>query len=331
MSNDFQRAALARAVALPLTGTIEPRSLRQGPGWAEGCATQENGVPVWRRFVEKNGRVYQTLMWSNGGYESVHALIEKFLDTMAVPGEYSSPSQGDYDVLTDVSADRDSSIKKATQFLGAGREAIAKALPGKPFDAAKPAAWIYQNGDKYETRAKESLGTAAEHSTFSGADRACLVRIIGESGDQYAGALQHTGAAQYVWQYFGGEAPLWLKIGLAAYGQQIAGGGGKGKLSPETLTRTKGAIASGKRRLDQWFDVATTNEITDNEQGSLELAAWQAYFKTGRGAKKYKKQYEAYVQTLRDTGDPTAARKAFDGVNYDEMLQDFKAWGADLK
>lgn len=335
----FARALLARAVALPQLGTIKPDSLRQGPGWAEGCVTDEDHRAVWRRFVEKNGRVYTfQVLAHESAYDSVHASVQKFLDSAAVPGEaapanlagFNAKKVGDFDVLTDADADRESSIKKAIAQLDAGRELVVKLLPGKPFDAARPVAWIFQNGQKFEDRGKEALGVQPKFGVFSPIDRAAMVAIISEGASGHEEAVNRAGAAQYVWQYFGGDAPIWISAGLAGYGQILGPTGGK-KVPPEAMTKVKAAVAAGKRRLDQWFDVARWGEVTDNDQGALELFAWQWYFKNGKGAAKFKKQYAGYVQTLRDTGDPAAARKAFDGVNFDEMLQDFKAWAVDWK
>jgi hypothetical protein len=93
----------------------------------------------------------------------------------------------------------------------------------------------------------------------------------------------------------------------------------------------KTAVGQGKRRLDEWFDVVKMNEVTDAEQAALELFAWHSYFRVGKGAKKFKKQYDACLQSLRDTGDPAAAKKAFGEANFTEMLAEFKSWVADWK
>ncbi len=336
----FARAALARAITLPQLGSVRSGSLRQGPGWAEGCATAENRNAVWRRWVEKNGRVYTfQVLAADSAYDQVHAAVEKFLDSAAVPGEAAPPGMGagwnakkvgDYDVLTDADADRDSSLKKATAALSAGREVLTKFLPGKPFDASRPSAWIFQNGQKFEDRVKQTLGIEAKFGIFSVLDRAAMVSIISETAQGHEETVHKAGAEQYVWQYFGGDTPIWVAVGLPGYGRFVAMGGGK-KIAPETISKAKSAVAAGKRRLDQWFDVVRWNEVTDNEQGNYELFAWHWYFKNGKGASKFKKQYAGYLQSLRDTGDPAAARKAFDGVNFDEMLQDFKAWAIDWK
>jgi hypothetical protein len=341
VENGFARAALARALLVYQGGTVPPASLRQGPGWAEACTVQENGLPVWRRYTEKNGRVYLVLIFVGGGkYEDFHAQVEALLDTTTVPGDFAGPAMlegftarkgGEFDGFSDADADREAVVKKTFGFLAAGREAIAKALPGKPFDASRPAAWLFQNGQKFEDRAKASLGSAPERTVFNSVDRCAMVSLLSASRDGFDNDVYHTAAAQYVWQYFGGNAPIWCEYGLAVYGQLVALGGGKGKLTPETLSAAKGAVAAGKRRLDQWFDVLNWSEVTDNTQGQNELFAWHWYFRNGKGAKKYKKQYEGYITSLRETGDPAVARKAFDGVNFDEMLQDFKTWAVDWK
>ncbi len=336
----YMRATLARAMLLPQMGTLRDGSLKQGPGWAQGCITTQQGHAIWLRFVERGGRLYYARFIAGAmAYDEVHAQVEQILDTFAATGDMPAPAMasgaatkktGEYDVQTDAEADRAKSVEKMTQLLAAGRDVLAKALP-KPFDASRPSAWAYQNGQKFEDRAKTVFGSPPEMAAFNPVDRCAMVKLLAETRDQYAGELSHAGAAQYVWQYFGGTPPVWLDVGLSVYGQVLGAAGGKGKLPPDTVSKAKAAVAAGKRRLDQWFDVAGWNEVTDNDQGVNELLAWQVYFRTGRGANKYKKQYTGYIQALREGADPAAARKAFDGVNFDEMLQDFKSWAADLK
>jgi hypothetical protein len=210
-------------------------------------------------------------------------------------------------------------------------DVMAKALPGKPFDASRPTAFVFQNAVKYEEKLKAAVGVALKYADYDGVDRASMVELMSEEQKEHDPGVLRAGAAQYVWQYFGGDTPPWISVGLAQYGQIMAGAGGKGKLPADVLAKVKAGVAAGKRKLNEWFDVVSATEIVDTDQGANELFAWHAYFRTGRGVKKYKKQYDAYLQTLRDTGDPAAARKSFDGANFDEMLQDFKAWAADWK
>jgi hypothetical protein len=342
VENRWQRAVLARAVEFSLLGTPQPASFRQGPGWAEGCLFDENRLAQWRRYVEKNGRLYVFVaLAGEAAYEPVHKRVQQLLDTATVPGEWTQPSLGDnwkakksgaYDVLTDVEADRVKSVDKACGLLAAARDVVAKGMPGKPFDGSKPVAWIFQNAQKFDDRSKIAFGQELKgDAQFSGSDRAALVKIMGENGDNYSQHLYFAGAQQYVWQYFGGAAPLWIDSGVTQWGKLSTMSGGKGKFTDDMISRGKGAALGAKRRLDQWFDVKSWAEIPDNDAANNELFAWQVYFRAGRGAKKYKKQFEGYLTTLRDTGDPVAARKAFDGVNFDEMLADLKAWAGDWK
>jgi hypothetical protein len=337
--NDYTRAPLARSINLPQQGEVQTDAAREGPGWSEGCAVSRNAE--WRRYVEKNGRVYcfQFLAAASVRKE-VQPAVQKLLDTATIPGEYTPPSLGDnfkplktgaYDVLTDADADRHKSIAKIMDQMADARELLAKALPGKPVDQSRPVGWPFQNGSKYDDRAKIANGRVEwkESAIFSPVDRASLCSIISEGKQGFDQAVYLAGANHYVWQYFGGRVPLWLSFGLGHYGRNTMLGGGKGKLPPEVLSSAKQYAAAGKRRLDQWFDV--TNGVDIDEPAIWELYAWQVYLRHGRGAKKYKKQLDAYVQTLHDKGDPVEARKAFDGVNFEEMLQDYKAWAAEWK
>lgn len=341
VENAFGRAALARAMDLPKSGTIKATSMRQGPGWVEGCAVDVANQAHWRRYVEKNGRVYKFAIGAAAAlYDVVHEDVEKLLDTATVPGEYVPPASadgltarksGEFDVMSDADADREKSVAKACATLATARDAVAKLVPGKPFDAAHPIAWIYQNGQKFEDRGKSATGKPVANAAFDAADHCVMVSILGDSAVGHDDAVLKAGAEQYVWQYFGGESPIWVASGLAKYGQVVAQGGGKGKILPDTLTKTKAAIAAGKRRLDEWFDVVLAIDVADPDQAALELYGWHSYFRVGKGAKKFKKQYDSYLQILRDSGDPAAARKAFDGVNFADMLADFKSWAADWK
>ena len=335
----FQRAGLARAVLLPAAGPVKPDSMRAKAGWAEGCADERDNV-VWRRYVEKNGRVYEFVVLAHRtAYETVKAAAQMLLDTATVTADYTGPALGDafkprkvgdFDVTSDAEAARDAAVKKQSELLATAREIAIKAMPGKPFDASRPVAWIFQNATKFEDRAKAAGYAKVEFGVFNATDRCAMVSILGENAQGNDEAVYHAGAAQYLWQYFGGSPPIWVDVGMSQYVVASALGGGK-KLSPDLVGKAKQAITAGKRRLDQWFDVASSAEIKDDQQGALELFGWHAYFRVGRGSKKLRKNYDTYLQTLRDSGDPAVARKAFDGVNFDELLQDFKAWGNDWK
>ena len=111
----------------------------------------------------------------------------------------------------------------------------------------------------------------------------------------------------------------------------VLSGGKPQKPLPNLVRETQGHVAIGKRRLDQWLDLRDWAEVTDGKQGVNELFAWHFFFRHGKDAKKYRKPYDAYFDTLRATGDPAEARKAFDGVNFDEMLQDFREWAGEWK
>lgn len=338
VDNRFTRAALARSIDLPLLGEVKKESLRDGKGWTEGCALGEK-TTFWRRYVEKNGKVYRfEFQTAPASWDGLHAQIEKMLDTAAIPGEWTTPTLGDafkprkstvFDVLSDAQPDREKSVEKACDLLSQGRDAVAKALPGKPCDLGKPVAWVFQNGTKYEDRVKAAVGVAPEDATFVSPERAACVSIGGELGSNYAVHLLLVGAQQYAWQYFGGNVPIWLENGLAGYGEIMALA--KGRTRDELIGKVKTSVAAGKRKLDAWFVLTNWNEVTDNEQGAMELAAWQMYFRVGHGEKKYKKQFDAYIAALHDKGDPIEAKKAFDGVNFDDMLTDFRAWAATLK
>jgi len=340
--SDFARATLARAVALPQVGAIKPTAARQGPGWAEGCAIDaEHHQAEWRRYVEKNGRVYMfRVVGLEQDADKINAQVQQILDTAVVTGDFAPPAlqpgwtlkkMGEFDVITDAGADREKSIAKQKDVLATGRDVMAKALPGKPFDASRPTAWVFQNAVKFEDKLRATVGVVTKFAAYESFDRSSVVELMSEDQKEHDPAVLHAGAAQYVWQYFGGETPPWISVGLAQYGQTMAGAGGKGKLPTDVLAKVKSGAAAGKRKLNEWFDVISAAEIVDADQGANELFAWHTYFRTGRGVKKYKKQYDAYLQTLRDTGDPAAARKSFDGANFDEMLQDFKAWATDWK
>jgi hypothetical protein len=342
VENRFVRASLARAMLLPLIGAVKPGGMRQGPGWFEGCAVNAQKQAEWRRYVEKGGRVYVFRIASlEFVYDDIRLDVEKLLDTAAVTGEYTPPSMGEaftarkgsgeFDVMSDASADREKSISRACASLSGAREAFAKQFAGKPLDTSRPVAWIYQNAQKFEDRGKVALGVTPERAAFNPLDRCAMVSILGENTNGQDEAVCLAAASQYVWQYFGGTPPMWVDRGLSTYGQCLALGGGKGKFSPDAISKVKTAVVAGKRQLDQWFDVVLASEVTDMGQASLELCGWHAYFRVGKGAKKYKKQYDTYIQSLRDTGDPAAARKAFDGVNFADMLAEFKGWAADWK
>jgi hypothetical protein len=301
--------------------------------------TPKDNLAVWRRYTEKGGRVYvaQFIALADG-YDQIHKTVQTMLDTFAVTGEAPAPTMatgvaakkaGEFDVQTDADAERDGAVKRAAAFLAEGRAPLAKLLP-KPLDTSRPAAWIYQNGSRYEDRAKLTHDKAPEHAAYDPEARCVLVSLVADKMDDFPEPLYAAAAGQYVWQYFGGTPPVWLYWGLQEYGRQMALGGNKGKIGNEWESKVKAAAAAGKRRLDQWIDVQDARDVPEKSPG-LELFAWQWYLRNGRGAKKYKKQLDAYVATLQSTGDPAAARKAWEGVDFEAMQKDFKDYWAEFK
>ena len=69
------------------------------------------------------------------------------------------------------------------------------------------------------------------------------------------------------------------------------------------------------------------SDVPDVDKAANELWAWHFFFRHG-GGKKYRKAYEASLDALRATGDPVAARKAWEGTDFEAMTKDFRDWAA---
>ena len=69
------------------------------------------------------------------------------------------------------------------------------------------------------------------------------------------------------------------------------------------------------------------SDVPDAAQGGAECYAWHFFFRHG-GGKKWKKQYDAYFDSLRANGDAWAAAKAFDGADFAAMAKEFKEWAS---
>ena len=83
-------------------------------------------------------------------------------------------------------------------------------------------------------------------------------------------------------------------------------------------------LVEATKRLDQWFDV-TGADVPDINKAQAELYGWHWFFRHSKQGKKWRKTYESYLQTLRDTGDPAAAEAVWEGTDFGAMRDAFKA------
>ncbi len=71
--------------------------------------------------------------------------------------------------------------------------------------------------------------------------------------------------------------------------------------------------------------------MPDTNEGFAEVWAWHWFFRHARQGKKYRKTYEACLDTLLATGDPGQAFAVWDGTDFEAVQAAFKKWGTSLK
>lgn len=321
---DHSRAVLALTSNVGVDGA----TLKTGAGFAQAQVDQQKVFAVIR-CVEKDGALFVVQVLANPkSKERAHEMMSKIVESFKVTGKVPAPpapkglsakKAGDYDLWTEGDKSKEGAVSKAIQFCGEGREMLAKALKGKPFDEARPVIRPYTDSARYMEDSKVAFGEAPDRAGYDFDGRVLYVQTFKETQDEYPWTLRYAGALQYAAQYFGGRAPSWVTVGLATYGAAGAGSGGKPqKLNAEILKKVK-EESRGKMRLDEWM---TGNVVTTGD-GSSEAMAWHWFFRHGSG-KKWKKQYDAYIDGLRANGDLVAAKKVWEGTDFEEMRKEFE-------
>jgi hypothetical protein len=320
-------------------GVLRPDDARSGPGWWEGCSVEDTARlqrATWARCVEKDGSIYVCeVLAHKDSYERAKTIARQILDTFKVtgaapkvapPAGWKVKKAGEFDLWTD--ADDPGKADNALRILATAREVVVKSLKGKPADESRPVAKVYENGGKFNDEAKAIYGEEPKFATFDPYTRAPMVKILGAQAEAYEPEVQNQGARQAVVLYFGGSPPWWVEHGMIRYGYVGAQAGGKPQKPKDAHVQdAKRAVAAGKKRFDAWLTASTAADVPDADQGTWEVFAWHWYVRHGPG-KKWRKQYDAYFDALRATGDPLAAAKAFDGVDFDAMTKDFRDWAA---
>lgn len=303
-------------------------TLKSGAGFAQAEVDQPNAFAVIR-CIEKDGIVVTVKALANPvSKDRAREIATKMVESFKVTGKVAVPvaakglsmkKVGDYDAWSEGDKSKESSVAKAVAFCGEGREVLVKALKGKPFDETRPVIRPYTEASRYMDDAKAAFGEAPDRSAYDLEGRVLYVQTFKESQDEYPWTLRYTGALQYVVQYFGGRAPGWVTVGLATYGAAGATSGGKPqKLTAEVLKKAKEGNPA-KQRLDEWMNM----NVTTSGEGSYAPMAWHWFFRHGSG-KKWKKQYDGYLDVLRATGDLVAAKKVWDGTDFEEMRKEFE-------
>ncbi len=319
----------ARAIlALTTSPGLDAASVKPGAGFAQGQADQPNLFSVIRT-IEKDGVVFVVRALANPkSKDRARDIMGKMVESFKVTGKLPAPpapkglsakKAGEYDCWTEGDKSKEGSVSKAVQLCGEGREVLAKALKGKPFDETRPLIRPYTDSSRYMDDSKAAFGEAPDRAGYDFDGRVLYVQTFKEGQDEYPWTLRYNGALQYAVQYFGGRAPSWVTVGLATYAAAGAGSGGKPqKLTAEILKKVK-AESRAKQRLDEWM----TGNVVASGDGSSEAMAWHWFFRHGSG-KKWKKQYDSYIDGLRATGDAVAAKKVWDGTDFEEMRKEFE-------
>ncbi len=336
---NVMRAGLARANQERSVEVI-PDSRKAADGWTE-TAWRDGVLVVRERQIEAGGAVYMVRFithrdradkWRDLA-ESIFASFE-----LTKPPGPSAPRDGwtekkvkDFRVWTDGSgSDVDEALKLVERY-GDVRKLMPKLLPGKPLDPSTPIVKALVSGSVLDELSIASTGGKLDQAGVDLSDRSVLLRLASRSAATFDGNAQLQFAQQYVAQYFGGTPPYWINVGLLMYlDAGVTDGGKPQKPEKERFKRVLGVVRKASRRLDQWFDL-TSADVPNAQEAQDELYAWVWFFRHAKQGKRYAGAFDAYVSTLRDTGDPLVAAAKWEGTDFAAMLEDFKRWGESEK
>lgn len=335
----YMRAALALSSRFRSPSADDARS---GPGWVEGASSvagnRGRSLWCWERALEKDGTVYSLRVYSFPQVkDEARTLARQILDTAKVTAAPSKPAPpdgvsvkkaGDFDVWTD--SDDKGRVGKAADVAKEARDAIVKALKGKPFDDARPPLKAFQVGTYYIDALKPTYGEPPDYAAFDPITRSTFVQLYRVDDDRGQPPLREAAVQQYLVQYFGGPPPLWIGAGLRRYAALVAQTGKAEKPPSGLQDDARIAIAKKCRRLDEWIDGTGDAAGVDANEAATELWAWHWFLRHGPG-KKYGKAYQASLDALRQTGDLAASRKAWEGVDFEAMQGEFRSWASGWK
>jgi hypothetical protein len=266
--------------------------------------------------------------------DAARDLARQILDTAriaAVPARPQPPSGfavkkvGDYETWSD--AEDKGAPAKVAEAAAAARDVLVKALKGKPFDESKPVLRVYQVGTPYLALLQPTFGEAPDFAAYDPSSRCVAVQLYRSGDDEFPAVLREAAGRQYLAQYFGGVPPLWIDVGLRRYASVTADSGGKAdKPKSGYVDEVRGLVKMKHKRLDEWMDEGGGGPTgAADKDAAAELWAWHVFLRHGPG-KKYAKPYQASLDALRQTGDVTAARKAWEGVDFKAMADEFRVW-----
>ncbi len=316
-------------------------SVKSGEGFAEQRMVDERGVSVSERYVEKDGILWGVRFYCHkSSWERFQPISEATLASFKVPGTYvhKSAAEGwkkkkvkDFVVRTNVDKDDvDTAAAMVEEFVDMRKWAI-KALPGKPFVKGPWQVYVILSGKLYDTIATKNTGERPDVATYDPVEHALLVKWMSRKTAAYSQNIMARVSTQSIIEHFGGRPPLWVDLGLWTYIEYMWQDGGKPTKPDKSRMKDfmKPMIADSTRRLDQWFDLQYT-DIPDRFLAGDELYAWHWFFRHAKQGKPWRKSYEGYMNVLRETGNPDAADAAWEGADFEEMRDAFKAWGKSL-
>jgi hypothetical protein len=317
-------------------------SVRRGDGWVEEVRKEDARQRFFLfRYVESHGQVFELSAYSHESiYPHVDDHLRALFDTFKAqspwpaftpPDGYASSTVDGTVVWTDTKDKK--TLKHVLDAHAATWTAMSKWVSGDRAIADPPIVVVCDKDAVFTELAKLSNAEASP-TCFPDFQRRIFVARVGGKTNALLDRMTHDFAAlQYLQYFFGGHTPDWVSFGLGKWSMAAFEAKSKPeKATSEFIKLAKDGLAAHPERLDGMLEIRRlTLAPADYDHFDFACYAWHCFFRFGAGAKPYGDRYSKYLADLRKTGSPDEAKKAWDGVDFDAMSAEFRAWVAAWK
>jgi len=323
-------------------GKLVEGSVKRGEGWVEETRNEAaKRKQLVFRYVESQGQVFKIAAYgSETIFPHIYGHLDAVFDTFkalqkwpgaAPPSAFAKSSEATCELWTD-SKDKHT-VKRVVDAHAAAWAEMAKVLPGDRAIADPPLVLVFDKDPDYTQFTSIAADKNSPTSVVDFQRRMFVARAKGAANATFDSSNQTFAAIQFCQYYFGGKSPDWIERGLAKWAVAGIVTKGKPEKPPAEFVRSAKAAAEARQEtLDAAFDVRMEH-VAAKDSLAMEwwFYAWHCFFRTGAGAKSYGERYQKYLDDLRRTGSPDEAKKAWDGVDFKLMKDEFQTWTAQWK
>lgn len=322
-----------------LEDTILEGSLKRGKDWVE-VWREDGDTFVWTRMYSTRHGVFA---FEVTHHRLMHPYLEghtrQVLDTIKLMGpvpDHPLPEgyrvvDGDgIEIWTNGTASK--AVRDAVAEFRTGWEAARTLSEGEPFADIPPRMIFCKDAGTYTSMYEEAYKAAMPPvGGFDNPDRWAAVMSLEDlskkGNKEIEGLAMRYGGVCYLRRHYGGLLPAWIEWGLSLRAQLEPVKKGKfGKPSKNDVKRAKDAFAKRGTTLAGILALGSQDARSGPDDAPYELWAWVHFLSEVQKGELAGDAYRQYLRTLKETGDPVEAAKAFDGVGRETVDVLFKAW-----